>query len=578
MSPQNPLSDIAELFGKEGPVRKDLNNLSNKLEDLTVELEELVKTLSKRAGVDNENNENKEDKDKDKESKGKGTQPKRRLSTKNPRDPYSDENTPRTLKNDFIGLKRGLADSLINNPMRYVTGKSSLPENIDKLVPNEPETSEDTINKITEPKKSEDTINKITENQQSEDKEVIQSDSKDIPNKMVDQLTSNDSNITKLEPKENQQSEDTINKITEEKLNTTNKEDTPIEDNNNKVLNDMVGVLINIRDDKSQKLLLTEATAIRQLLTNQNKITPASSGIEPNTNEAKQEDRELLAEAIARRLGEVLGGSGIGVDTGLIPDFDRNNKKKPNTKPGGKVPTPKGKLPGVRMPIMPPGLGAGLAMAARIVNPVAALVTLGLGVIDASDYLEETEYGDKMNQGAGKDAEKAFRENVAPTIDPEKAGVTKDQALAALENGSERDIEKLGGVEALRKIAGVISPDTVSAEPFEQSSLRKYDYAPENQDREEARIEAKNIRSVIPTLTPKKEETTVNDLLNQVSDQNTELKMSNTGQLETQMIAPIISKQTINNTEQTFVGSPSTPHPSTNSFLRWQSSRSGYTD
>ena len=154
MSPQNPLSDIAELFGKEGPVRKDLNNLSNKLEDLTVELEELVKTLSKRAGVD------KEDKDKDKESKGKGTQSKRRLSTKNPRDPYSDENTPRTLKNDFIGLKRGLADSLINNPMRYVTGKSSLPENIDKLVPNEPETSEDTINKITE-------------NQQSEDKEVI---------------------------------------------------------------------------------------------------------------------------------------------------------------------------------------------------------------------------------------------------------------------------------------------------------------------------------------------------------------------------------------------------------------------
>ena len=578
MSPQNPLSDIAELFGKEGPVRKDLNNLSNKLEDLTVELEELVKTLSKRAGVDNENNENKEDKDKDKESKGKGTQPKRRLSTKNPRDPYSDENTPRTLKNDFIGLKRGLADSLINNPMRYVTGKSSLPENIDKLVPNEPETSEDTINKITEPKKSEDTINKITENQQSEDKEVIQSDSKDIPNKMVDQLTSNDSNITKLEPKENQQSEDTINKITEEKLNTTNKEDTPIEDNNNKVLNDMVGVLINIRDDKSQKLLLTEATAIRQLLTNQNKITPASSGIEPNTNEAKQEDRELLAEAIARRLGEVLGGSGIGVDTGLIPDFDRNNKKKPNTKPGGKVPTPKGKLPGVRMPIMPPGLGAGLAMAARIVNPVAALVTLGLGVIDASDYLEETEYGDKMNQGAGKDAEKAFRENVAPTIDPEKAGVTKDQALAALENGSERDIEKLGGVEALRKIAGVISPDTVSAEPFEQSSLRKYDYAPENQDREEARIEAKNIRSVIPTLTPKKEETTVNDLLTQVSDENADLKMSNTGQLETQMIAPIISKQTINNTEQTFVGSPSTPHPSTNSFLRWQSSRSGYTD
>jgi hypothetical protein len=438
--------------------------------------------------------------------------------------------------------------------MRYVTGKSSLPENIDKLVPNEPQTAEDTINKITEPQKS-------------EDKEVIQSDSKDIPNKMVDQLTANDSKITKLEPKENQQSEDTINKIAEEKLNTTNKEDTPIEDNNNKVLNDMVGVLIDIRDDKSQKLLLTEATAIRQLLTNQNKITPASSGIEPNTNEAKQEDRELLAEAIARRLGEVLGESGIGGNTGLIPDFDRNNKNKPNTKPGGKVPTPKGKLPGVRMPIMPPGLGAGLAMAARIVNPVAALVTLGLGVIDASDYLEETDYGDKMNQGAGKDAEKAFRENVAPTIDPEKAGVTKDQALAALENGSERDIEKLGGVEALRKIAGVISPDTVSAEPFEQSSLRKYDYAPETSPKINSN----------PEITPMPE-TNIGTILNKISDQNTELKMFNMDKSETQMLAPIVSNKTINNTEQTFVGSPPTPHPSTNSFLRWQSSRSGYTD
>ena len=590
MSPQNPLSDIAELFGKEGPVRKDLNNLSNKLEDLTVELEELVKTLSKRAGVD------KEDKDKDKESKGKGTQPKRRLSTKNPRDPYSDENTPRTLKNDFIGLKRGLADSLINNPMRYVTGKSSLPENIDKLVPNEPQTSEDTINKITDPKKSEDTINKITENQQSEDKEVIQSDSKDIPNKMVDQLTANDSNITKLEPKENQQSEDTINKIAEEKLNTTNKEDTPIEDNNNKVLNDMVGVLIDIRDDKSQKLLLTEATAIRQLLTNQNKITPASSGIEPNTNEAKQEDRELLAEAIARRLGEVLQASGLGSNSGIPMglDFpDGPDRNKPKTPPTGKPKIPSGGAG--KMGNMLKG-GAGLAMLGRGIT--GAAVDYGLGEL-----------------GVGKDAD---GEDLQIDEKQDDENWNKMTIAEKMQSGLARGIEKAGSVTFLDNIAreaqtnriknetNYLKDRKVEAPVGETDAQARLRIDRENEDREEARIEAKGSGTYVgneklvsgqplsdkqmrtielsksmgnsPAIEPKSTENNIGTILNKVSDQNTELKMFNMDKSETQMLAPIVSNKTINNTEQTFVGSPPTPHPSTNSFLRWQSSRSGYTD
>ena len=573
MSPQNPLSDIAELFGKEGPVRKDLNNLSNKLEDLTVELEELVKTLSKRAGVD------KKDEDKDKESKGKGTEPKRRLSTKNPRDPYSDENTPRTLKNDFIGLKRGLADSLINNPMRYVTGKSSLPENIDKLVPNEPQTSEDTINKITE-------------NQQSEDKEVIQSDSKDIPNKMVDQLTANDSNITKLEPKENQQSEDTINKIAEEKLNNTNKEDTPIEDTTNSVLNDMVGVLIDMRDDKSQKLLLTEATAIRQLLTNQNKITPASSGIEPNTNEAKQEDRELLAEAIARRLGEVLQASGLGsnsgIPMGLDPDGpDRNNRGKPGVpdKPGG--PGKPGRLRG----------GAtSLAMLGRGIAGVA--VDYGLGEV-----------------GVGKDAEGEDLQ-----IDEKQDDENWDKMTVGekIQSGMARGVEKAGSSLFLGNIANEAKSERIKNETKylkdrkveapvgETDAQARLRIDRENEDREEARIEAKGSGTYVgneklvsgqplsdkqmranelsrsmgnsPNVEPKPTENNIGTILNKISDQNTELKMFNMDKSETQMLAPIVSNKTINNTEQTFVGSPPTPHPSTNSFLRWQNSRSGYTD
>ena len=154
--------------------------------------------------------------------------------------------------------------------------------------------------------------------------------------------------------------------------------------------------------------------------------------------------------------------------------------------------------------------------------------------------------------------------------------------------GKKRDLEAFGGEDALRKKAGLPSLEAKTEEPtsiVEQASLRKYDYIPEttptvipeNQDREEARIEAKNIRSVIPTLTPKKEETTVNDLLYQVSDENADLKMSNTGQLETQMIAPIISKQTINNTEQTMMAATPVPHSNDNTFVKWQLNRSAYT-
>ena len=61
-------------------------------------------------------------------------------------------------------------------------------------------------------------------------------------------------------------------------------------------------------------------------------------------------------------------------------------------------------------------------------------------------------------------------------------------------------------------------------------------------------------------------------------NQNTELKMSSMGKTETQMIAPIVSNKTINYTEQTIIGTPPSPHPSTNSFLRFQNKISGYTD
>jgi hypothetical protein len=88
----------------------------------------------------------------------------------------------------------------------------------------------------------------------------------------------------------------------------------------------------------------------------------------------------------------------------------------------------------------------------------------------------------------------------------------------------------------------------------------------------------KNTSPKIPAVMPKKEENNVGKLLDQVSDKNTELKMFNMGKPETQMLAPIVSQQTINNTEQTMLAAVPTPHSSSNSYNKWQSKRSSYTD
>jgi hypothetical protein len=134
-----------------------------------------------------------------------------------------------------------------------------------------------------------------------------------------------------------------------------------------------------------------------------------------------------------------------------------------NKKPRGKVPTSK-----------IPGGASKLGMGLKIGGGLLAGAGLALGAYEASEFLGETGYGDRMAEGAGQSAEKAFRENVAPTIDPVKAGVTKEQAVAALENGSPRDIEKLGGRDALMKIAGLTPVVGVSTE---QAAAARSNYA-----------------------------------------------------------------------------------------------------
>ena len=157
------------------------------------------------------------------------------------------------------------------------------------------------------------------------------------------------------------------------------------------------------------------------------------------------------------------------IDLPGIPDvnFPRRTSTGPGKSVGRKT---GGKVPSTKVPSGTSKLGVGL----KVGGGLLAGAGLALGAYEASEFLEETGYGDKMKEGAGQKAEKAFRENVAPTIDPAKAGVTKDQAKAALENGSPRDIEKLGGKEALMKIAGLAPVVGVSTE---QAAVARSDYA-----------------------------------------------------------------------------------------------------
>ena len=225
-----------------------------------------------------------------------------------------------------------------------------------------------------------------------------------------------------------------------ENLDLNNKNE-PEEKNESKVLtlSQFKNELVKIKNTQFEKNLLAEVVVIRKIIALKSGLGDTKStipqalngsGLEPNSDEDKQKDRELLAEAIADKLKNLGNAGGIGgIDIFGPP------------KPKAKVP-PTAKTPGKI------GLGGKIGLAGKLLGGAG----LALGAYEASEFLGETGYGDKMAAGAGKDAEKAFRENVSPKIDPNKMGMTSEEARNAL-GGSKRDIEKLGGREALLKIA-----------------------------------------------------------------------------------------------------------------------------
>lgn len=87
-----------------------------------------------------------------------------------------------------------------------------------------------------------------------------------------------------------------------------------------------------------------------------------------------------------------------------------------------------------------------LNMAGRIAGPAG----LALGAYQGAQFAQQAELGKRLAAGEGRYAQQAFRQNNTQYGAP----VTRDQAIAVLQSGSERDIYAFGGREKLQAIAG----------------------------------------------------------------------------------------------------------------------------
>lgn len=88
-------------------------------------------------------------------------------------------------------------------------------------------------------------------------------------------------------------------------------------------------------------------------------------------------------------------------------------------------------------------------------SPVASVAAYGYGAYKASEFLEKTNYGASMQQGAGQTAERAFRNKDTSY----GTDLTPDQARAILEQpdspAKQRDIKAFGGLEKIQAIANI---------------------------------------------------------------------------------------------------------------------------
>lgn len=392
--------------------------------------------------------------------------------------------------------------------------------------------------------------------------------------------------------------------------------------------------LLKMKNTELEKTLLAEVVVIRKIVAqkagygdNKSAIPALSgSGLEPNTEEDKQRDRELLADAIARKLKSLANDNKGG---GIISSILEALGLKGLLDGGG---TGKGNKPGKGGSKGRPGLPRpGRLPLGRLGGGLASGTMLGIGIPMALDQLEESDFANRLAQGEGKKAEKAFRENVAPTIDPAKMGMTPEEARNAL-GGSERDIEKLGGREALLKVANTDFKSSGSSKDLkEQIRIKEQtlktsgpmlnaEYRdklqtdidtlnkriptadmPDQMAAETARlnrysnIETKQSSATADNVGPNQEQSLESTLANSFKNETLkQLKAATTGDqkidllksVETanfdlkdsmesmsQILAPMISNRTVDNSTQQFVTSPPRPYPNSNGVDKWQDKR-----
>ena len=92
---------------------------------------------------------------------------------------------------------------------------------------------------------------------------------------------------------------------------------------NNRLLANIAMMLNDMKDNKVQQSLLQETIKIRELLESSHKLeakteaTGIEPGEEPNNDETKDQDRQLLAKAIAFELSHLLDQGGLSMPGGL---------------------------------------------------------------------------------------------------------------------------------------------------------------------------------------------------------------------------------------------------------------------
>ena len=143
-----------------------------------------------------------------------------------------------------------------------------------------------------------------------------------------------------------------------------------------------------------------------------------------------------LFDQIAQSLQTIISVLSTASSSPDLPDVDKGKGKGKGkgTSKAGKFKTPK---------------------ALKVGGKILGGVGLAVGAYEASEYLKETGYGNRMAKGEGGRAEKAFREK---KTDFSSQPLTADEAKSILDGNNPRDIEAFGGKERLEKIAGLQKP------------------------------------------------------------------------------------------------------------------------